>query len=103
MMRGTHGNAGLIPNEAAQQLGGKTYKNFDEFRNDFWRTVATSPYANEFGASNISMMKKGLAPIASKSQQYGEQKSYVLHHLQPIQHGGGVYDLNNSTFAAQIR
>lgn len=40
-------------------------------------------------------MRSGKAPIASKTQWDGKNKSYVLHHKTPIQHGGGVYDMNN--------
>jgi hypothetical protein len=36
-----------------------------------------------------------LAPIAHSSQQVGGNVSYVLHHVLPIQHGGGVYDMSN--------
>jgi len=30
-----------------------------------------------------------------KDQRLGDQKSYILHHLTPINKGGGVYDLDN--------
>ena len=95
MMRGSNGNAGVIPKEIADNLRGRNFNNFDEFREAFWQEVGNSKYANEFGASNITRMKDGLAPIAQKSQQYGKIKSYVLHHMDPIYNGGGVYDLDN--------
>ena len=28
-------------------------------------------------------------------QQYKKQGSYVIHHIQPISKGGGVYDMGN--------
>ncbi|ART78173.1 hypothetical protein B4U37_19945 [Sutcliffiella horikoshii] len=95
IMRGTDGNAGVVPKEVADRLKGKSFKNFDAFRSEFWKTVSTSSYAGEFSSANIKRMEKGFAPIASKSQHYGKQKSYVLHHLTPINHGGGVYDIDN--------
>lgn len=95
MMRGSHGNVGIISKEVGDQLKGKRYNNFDNFRKDFWKAVANSKYKDEFGASNISRMSQGLAPIVSKSQQYGKVKSYILHHKTPIHDGGGVYDLDN--------
>lgn len=95
MMRGSNGNAGVIPKEIADNLSGKSFNNFDEFRGAFWEEVGNSKYVNEFGASNITRMQDGLAPIAQKSQQYGKIKSYVLHHMDPIYNGGGVYDLDN--------
>jgi hypothetical protein len=95
MMRGTDGNIGVIPKEIADNLRGRTFNNFDEFRGAFWQEVANSKYASEFNSSNISRMMKGNAPIAPKSQHYGKIKSYILHHKQPIHAGGGVYDLDN--------
>ena len=95
MMRGTDGNIGVIPKEIADNLRGRTFNNFDEFRSAFWQGVGNSKYANEFNSSNISRMLNGNSPIAPKSQHYGKIKSYVLHHKQPIHAGGGVYDLDN--------
>ena len=54
LLRGTNGNAGYIPKLIGEQLSEKTFKNFDDFRNDFWETVAHSEFASEFGANNIS-------------------------------------------------
>ena len=95
MMRGTQGNIGVIPKEIANRLRGKEFKNFNEFRKEFWKTVASSKYANEFNKGNIGRMKKGYAPRVSKTQQYGKLKSYTLHHKTPIHVGGGVYNLDN--------
>lgn len=95
LLRGTNGNAGLIPKSIGEQLSGRQFKNFDEFRGEFWKLVADSDYAAEFSTSNITRMKDGLAPIAHSSQQYGGIKSYILHHSKPIYDGGGVYDLSN--------
>ncbi|MFE9444815.1 HNH endonuclease signature motif containing protein [Streptomyces sp. NPDC006602] len=33
-------------------------------------------------------------PFAPLAQHQGQGR-YVLHHINPIQHGGGVYDLDN--------
>lgn len=58
--------------------------------------VANDPVlAAQFSAENVNAMRKGLAPVAVKSQYLGGQRSYILHHIEPIQHGGGVYDLDN--------
>lgn len=57
--------------------------------------MGNSSYASEFSASNITRMQQGLAPKAVKAQSYGKISSYVLHHMNPIYNGGGVYDLNN--------
>ncbi|QDS32815.1 hypothetical protein FPS98_01815 [Brevibacillus brevis] len=59
MMRGTHGNVGIIPKEIADKLRGQQFDTFDDFREAFWKTVADSSYAKEFSRSNIGKMKKG--------------------------------------------
>ena len=93
MMRGTQGNIGLIPQEIADNLSGRSFNNFDDFRSAFWKEVANSSYAGEFSTSNITRMSKGFAPKVAKSQQYGKLSSYVLHHKTPIHAGGDVYNL----------
>ena len=95
IMRGTQGNIGLIPQEVADKLSGRSFNNFNEFRSAFWKEIANSSYVGEFSTSNITRMSKGFAPKVAKSQQYGKLSSYVLHHKTPIHVGGGVYDLNN--------
>jgi len=95
-LRGSHGNAGRFPGQIARQLEGQTFNTFDDFREAFWRAAAGDPHlTSQFGAANITRMQQGLAPIAHTSQQVGGNVSYVLHHLTPIQHGGGVYDMAN--------
>ncbi|WP_242865279.1 hypothetical protein [Clostridium sp. ATCC 25772] len=94
-MRGSNGNIGLVPKEVANNLMGREFSNFDEFRKTFWEEYSNSSYASEFSKSNIKRMSQGLAPKASASQQYGKISSYILHHKNPIYNGGGVYDLDN--------
>jgi len=95
MLRGTHNNVGIIPDEIGVLLQGKTFKSFDDFRSTFWKTVAQTKYAQEFGAMNMKRMSKGIAPQAMESQQLGKRMSYELHHKQPIVQNGAVYDISN--------
>ena len=95
-LRGTAGNAGLIPGQVAEKLRGRTFRDFDDFRQTLWKEVAKdAKLAEQFGAPNVGRMKRGLAPIAHSSQHLGDKKSYILHHRTPIQEGGGVFDLDN--------
>ncbi|WP_258953416.1 LamG-like jellyroll fold domain-containing protein [Lentzea californiensis] len=95
-LRGSHGNAARIPGQVAKVLEGRSFDSFNDFRRAFWQAVAAdASLAAPFGTRNLSRMADGNAPFVHASQQYGGQKRYVLHHLQPIQHEGGVYDLNN--------
>ena len=96
MLRGTNNNARLIPKSIANELRGKTYNNFDEFRSAFWKAAASDPnLSSQFSKSNLKRMQEGYAPIAPANQWLGEQKSYILHHKTPISQGGGVYNVDN--------
>ncbi|WP_278335822.1 RHS repeat-associated core domain-containing protein, partial [Defluviitalea phaphyphila] len=95
MMRGSHGNAGVIPKEIGERLVGKKYSSFDKFREALWKEIANSKYANEFSIGNIRLMKKGKAPFTVHEQAHGNLNKYILHHKIPIHDGGGVYDLSN--------
>ncbi|MGE6536498.1 T7SS effector LXG polymorphic toxin [Bacillus luti] len=90
-----NGSIGVIPQEIRNKLVGKEFKSFDEFRAEFWKTVADSSYANEFNRMNRMRMLEGKAPYTPGSEQYGAHKVYVLHHKQPIHQGGDVYNLDN--------
>jgi RHS repeat-associated protein len=95
-LRGTHGNAGVFPQSIANKLRGKSFRDFDHFREEFWREVAKDPdLSSQFSKSNITRMSSGRAPKVSVTQSVGKNTSYALHHAQPIQHGGGVYDMDN--------
>jgi hypothetical protein len=97
-LRGTQGNAGLFPAQVAEQLNGREFRNFNEFRAAFWKAVADTPsLASQFSPSNQAAMRNGNAPIAVETQWFGGSRSYTLHHTTPIAKGGGVYDMSNLT------
>jgi hypothetical protein len=95
MLRGSHSNAGNVPLEVAKMMEGKTFNSFDQFRNEFWKSMASSKYAGEFKASDLARMSKGNAPITLLEQSVGKRVTYELHHKTPISQGGAVYDLSN--------
>ena len=99
MMYGSDRNAGVIPSEIADKLRGKTYNNFAEFKADFWKAVADSPYANEFifndDYTNLYIMRNGGAPLVMDTQTLDVSVTYQLHHVTPINQGGMVYNLDN--------
>jgi hypothetical protein len=84
MMRGKQGNIGIIPKEIGDKIQGRTFNNFDEFREALWTEIG-----------NRTLMKKGNAPFAIPEQWSGKTGKYAIHHKTPIHDGGGVYDLNN--------
>lgn len=81
----------------AENLAGKKYDNFTEFRKDFWKTMSKSSYASEFDKSNIWAMENGYAPKVRDKNLYSKRfgKVYNLDHIIEIQDGGYVYDLDN--------
>ena len=85
----------LIPKEVGIKLQGKKFKDFNEFRSEFWKEMSKSKYAKEFSKNNISNMSKGNAPIAVEEQWLGSRSKYELHHKKPIWDGGDVYNLDN--------
>ena len=86
-----------VPSQIANKLRGKSFSNFDRFREAFWKEVAIDPeLSSQFSASNLANMREhGYAPRARKTEQVGERKAYELHHVEPIAQGGEVYDVDN--------
>jgi hypothetical protein len=79
-LRGTDDNAGLFPKSVADKLRGQTFKNFDEFRQAFWKEIANDAnLAKQFEPQQVSRMKNGLAPYVKEIQQLGGQRNYILH------------------------
>lgn len=95
LLFGKEGNAGYVPKEIGEMLEGRSFRNFDHFRSEFWKAVARSKYAGEFKSADIVLMHRGCAPVAKETQHLGSLDKYVLHHSSPIQRGGEVYDLSN--------
>jgi hypothetical protein len=77
-------------------LQGQEFKSFDHFRAAFWEEVSKHPeLAGQFKKSGQTAMAEGKAPFVAANQAVPGQGRYVLHHVQPIGRGGGVYDLDN--------
>jgi hypothetical protein len=108
-LRGTHANAGKMPKQIADKMRNMEFKTFDEFRKTFWKLVADDPKLSKgFDVDQLKAMKMlGRAPITHESQWVNSKTSivpeskitpnkvYQLHHINPINNNGGVYDLNN--------
>ena len=73
-LKGSHGNAGRIPGQLADQLRGQSFQNFREFKEAFWKAVAKDP---------------GL------SARFTPRDIGRMGHLFPMHAGGGVYDMKN--------
>ncbi len=95
-LKGSHRNGGLIPEHIAAQLRGKKFRNFDHFRSEFWKAIASDPVTSRrFRSKDMQRMRDGKAPEADETQWIKERKSYEIHHAKPIKDGGRVYDMRN--------
>ncbi|WP_207211860.1 polymorphic toxin-type HINT domain-containing protein [Promicromonospora panici] len=95
-LKGTQANAGRIPSSVRQAMSGKTFKDWADFRETFWKTVGDDgDLAKHFSSSNQTIMKNGNAPFVHSSQTFGGQDRYVLHHITPRAQGGALYDFDN--------
>lgn len=85
-----------IPTRIASQLSGKSFSSFDSFRGAFWRAVSNDPeLVSQFKPTNQSKLRNGKAPFAQRPEHNGENARYEIHHIENIQHGGAVYDVDN--------
>ncbi|EMH7569343.1 S-type pyocin domain-containing protein [Salmonella enterica] len=86
----------LIPNQIADKLRGKEFKNFDAFRKAFWTEVGRDPgLSKQFKSGNFGNIQAGKAPAPREAEQVGGRVKYELHHVKPIKDNGGVYDVDN--------
>ncbi|EKQ4521943.1 type VI secretion system tip protein VgrG [Escherichia coli] len=85
-----------VPAQVADKLRGKSFRNFDHFREEFWLAVSECPeLMKDFKPSNQTLIRMGLAPYPIPSEQVGGRTTFELHHLEEIQHGGEVFNVDN--------
>lgn len=85
-----------IPAQVADKLRGRTFRNFDHFREEFWLAVSECPeLMKDFKPSNQTLIRMGLAPYPIPSEQVGGRTTFELHHVEEIQHGGEVFNMDN--------
>ncbi|MBC0852771.1 S-type pyocin domain-containing protein [Pantoea stewartii] len=90
------GNGSPIPSQIADRLRGRSFTNFDRFREAFWLEVARDPaLSRQFKSGNSGNIKVGKAPASRESEQVGRKVKYEIHHIEPINEGGAVYDVDN--------
>lgn len=85
-----------IPSQIADQLRGKRFSSFDDFREAFWTAVGRDPeLSGQFNARNAKDMAKGFSPVTPSTGHAGKRRVYEIHHIKPISEGGAVYDVDN--------
>ncbi|WP_284192448.1 S-type pyocin domain-containing protein [Vibrio zhanjiangensis] len=94
--KASEGLGAPVPSQIADKLRGKEFSSFNAFRKTFWIEVSEDPIlSSQFIPSNIKRMKDGKAPRARFKDTVGGRRSFELHHLKEIQHGGDVYNVDN--------
>jgi pyocin large subunit-like protein len=98
------GNGSPIPSQIADKLRGRTFSNFDGFREAFWQEVSKDPeLSRQFDPGSLATMKNGRAPYVRKTERMGLRVKHELHHIEEIQNGGAVYDVDNLGVATPKR
>lgn len=93
-----------IPARIADQLRGRKFKSFDDFRAAMWTAVGSDDeLRSQFKPTNQDWLSKGNSPFAPKAERNGENARYEIHHIENIQHGGAVYDIENLRVATPKR
>lgn len=92
----SQGEGAPIPAQIADQLRGKEFKSFREFREAFWKAVANDPeLSKQFNLGSLAVMKDGSAAYVRELEQVGGRVKFEIHHKNRIIDGGGVYDIDN--------
>lgn len=79
-------------------MRGMDFKNFDDFRETFWRMVAQDPVLKQgWTPGNLQRMENGLAPFVARSERAGGGSNavYQLNHKQAIKSSGDIYNFDN--------
>ena len=98
------GNGSPIPSQIADKLRGRTFSNFDDFRQAFWLEVSKDPeLSKQFRGANVRHMQKGRAPVAFGGGRVGGRTKFEIHHIKPIGEGGEVYNVDNMGVATPKR
>ncbi|PSV35150.1 S-type pyocin domain-containing protein [Photobacterium sp. GB-210] len=85
-----------IPSQIADKLRDREFSSFDTFREAFWFEVSKNhSLMSQFIPANIKRMQDGKAPRARFKDTVGGRRSFELHHIEEIQHGGEVYNIDN--------
>ena len=88
------------PAHIADKLRGREFKTFDDFREALWLEISKDlELMGQFCEINKIRISEGYIPYAPNEGHYiGPNKivnKFHIHHWVAIEHGGGVYDIDN--------
>ncbi|VTR97553.1 colicin- partial : HNH nuclease OS=Citrobacter freundii GN=MC47_21750 PE=4 SV=1: PT-HINT: Colicin-DNase [Tuwongella immobilis] len=92
------GSVGRVPQEVASQLRGRSFTDWRNFRQEFWKAVGAVPeLLAQFKPDNQARILAGKPPTAPKAGHLGNRRGFELDHMDPLDITGprGVYDLDN--------
>ncbi len=94
--KASEGLGAPVPSQIAEQLRGRSFASFDAFRQAFWIEVSKDfVLTSQFkGASKIHMAN-GRTPFSPQKEHHGKVRKFEIHHVEEIQNGGAVYDVDN--------
>ena len=85
-----------IPEQIADKLRGREFSSFKAFRRAFWKAVAGDKDLFQlFNRVDQTSLRRGLSPKPHQSEHVGQRRKYELHHVEPIELGGAVYEMDN--------
>ncbi|SHG17529.1 hypothetical protein SAMN02745781_04150 [Vibrio gazogenes DSM 21264] len=85
-----------VPSQIADQLRGREFSSFDGFRKAFWKAVSEDTnLMSQFSRANQRIIKRGGSPFVIPEETVGGRDRFEIHHVEEIQHGGAVYDVDN--------
>ncbi|MBH3403495.1 S-type pyocin domain-containing protein [Pseudomonas glycinae] len=94
----TESGGAPFPARIADQLRGQDFKNFDRFRESFWKAVAADQsLSQQFGRVDLEEMRSGAAPYTDPTDNAGGREKYEIHHKQRIADKRAVYNADNLT------
>ncbi|RRV05522.1 hypothetical protein EGJ27_17035 [Pseudomonas sp. v388] len=86
----TEGEGAPIPKQIADQLRGRTFSSFSQFRGVFWKLVAADEMlVPQFSILNLDRMRRGYSPVVTEDQRVGRREVLEIHHINHISKGGG--------------
>lgn len=93
-----------IPTRIADKLRSRSFSSFDSFRKALWKSVSReTSLMSQLNRKNQALVRNGKAPYAPMVEHNGENRRYELHHIEQIQHGGAVYDIDNISITTPRR
>ncbi|WNJ97206.1 HNH endonuclease signature motif containing protein [Vibrio ruber] len=87
----------VIASQTTQIYNLMSYE-FAQVEGDFasWKAVSRDEVlSSQFNEGNQELIRNGFTPFPRFREQVGGREKYEIHHVEEIQHGGKVYDVDN--------